>query len=61
VIEECDGRERHRSVMVPKGRNQKGWSKLESELQIAITFFQPFLKASNNVVAKKKRSFTEVL
>lgn len=60
VIEECDVSERRKSIMVPERRNQKGWSKLESELQIAIRFFQPFLLAPGNVVVKKK-SFAEVI
>jgi hypothetical protein len=60
VIEECDVSERRKSIMVPERRNQKGWSKLNSELQIAIRFFQPFLLAPGNVVVKKK-SFAKVL
>jgi hypothetical protein len=63
VIKECDGWERRRSILVSEGNNPKGWSKLESELQIAIRFFQPFLFALGNDVdaMKKKMSFTKVL
>ncbi|KAE8099685.1 hypothetical protein FH972_017643 [Carpinus fangiana] len=56
-----DGRERLKSILVPEGKNQKGWSKLESELQIAIRFFQPFLLALGNDAMKKKMCFTKVL
>ncbi|KAE8099762.1 hypothetical protein FH972_017716 [Carpinus fangiana] len=49
------------SVIVPEGKNQRGWNKLESELQIAVRFFQPFLLAPGNEAVKKQRSFTEVL
>jgi hypothetical protein len=47
--------------MAPEGKNQRGWNKLESKLQIAVRFFQPFLLAPGNEAAKKQRSFTELL
>ena len=62
MIKECDGRERCRSILVPEGKNQKGWCKLDSKLHIAIRFFQPVLLApGNSAMKKKKRSFTKVL
>jgi hypothetical protein len=61
VIKECDGRERCKSILMLEGKNPKGWSKLKSELQIAIRFFQPFLLAPENDAMKKKMSFTKVL
>ena len=59
VIEEYDGRERCGSILVPKGRQGKGWDRFISELGIAINFYQPLLAVTT--AAKKKRSFSEVL
>jgi hypothetical protein len=59
VIEEYDRREWRGSILVPEGRQGKGWDGFISELRIAINFYQPLLAV--NTVAKKRRSFSEVL